>query len=155
MLLQRLCDYADQRLSLPPSNYQEQPIRYVIDLDRDGRFLSIIDTADPTVPAQRRGKRRLAPALVRTSGVRAKLLADKASYALGYVPPGAGATRAPQEHEAFLALLRACAAATDAQGVKVVLQFLQDAGPADITLPEDFDGAATVTFRVETEFPMD
>ncbi len=48
MLLQRLKEYADQRMSLAPRLYTEAPVRYVIDLDAQGRLLNPepIDTAD-------------------------------------------------------------------------------------------------------------
>ncbi len=155
MFLQQLCAYADRQLSLPPPNYQEQSIRYVIDLANDGRFLGIIDTSDPSVPKLRRGQRRLAPALVRTSGVRAKLLADKASYALGFVPPGEAPKREGAEHAAFLELVCACATKTQDQTVDMVARFLEETGLGAIALPADFDPGATITFRVNGEFPID
>ncbi len=155
MLLQHLCTYADRQLPLPPPSYQEQPIRYVIDLTGDGRFLGMIDTSDPSAPKLRRGQRRLAPALVRTSGVRAKLLADKASYALGFVPPGESPKREGQEHEAFVALVAACAAATSDLAVSAVARFLEALGAASVPLPADFDPGGTITFRVDGVFPID
>ena len=155
MFLQQLCAYADRRLPLAPPNYQDQPIRYVIDLADDGRFLGLIDTSEPAVPKLRRGQRRLAPALVRTSGVRAKLLADKASYALGYVAPGEAPKREDAEHDAFLTLIRACAEATRDEAVETVARFLEDVEIGAMDLPADFDPGATITFRVGGAFPID
>lgn len=155
MLLQQLCAYADRQLSLPPPSYQEQSIRYVIDLDKDGRFRGIVDTSDAAVPRLRRGQRRLAPALVRTSGVRAKLLADKASYALGFVPFGDVPRREQAEHDAFRELVNTCAATTRDPGVGAVTRFLEESGLSAIALPTDFDPEATMTFRVDNEFPID
>jgi CRISPR-associated protein Csd1 len=154
-MLQELCVYADRQLALPPPNYQEQPIRYVIELSGEGQSLGIIDTSDAANPRLRRGQRRMAPALVRTSGVRAKLLADKASYALGFVPPGQPPKREAAEHQAFVDLVRACAVATGDATVATVLRFLEDAGPATVDLPSDFEPEATITFRVDGVFPVD
>lgn len=155
MFLQQLCAFADRRADLPPPNYQEQPVRYVIDLNEQGQFRGIADTSDRGVRALQRGTRRLAPSLVRTSGVRAKLLADKASYALGFVPPGEKAKREAAEHGAFQELVRQCAAATNDPGVLAVQHFLESSGLSDLDLPNDFDPGANVTFRVNGSFPMD
>ncbi len=47
MLLQKLVEYAEQRMKLPPVLYNEAPVRYVIDLDGQGRLASStpVDTA--------------------------------------------------------------------------------------------------------------
>ena len=155
MLLERLREYADHRLALPPPNYQEQAIRYVIDLDDNGRFLGMIDTADPTITDMRRGMRRLAPAFVRTSGIRPKLLVDKGSYVLGYVPPGATPKREAREHAAFAALTNASADATNEPAVRAIARFLSGLGLPEAALPPDFDGGSTITFRVDGIFPID
>ena len=57
MLLQRLKDYANERLDLPPTLYVETPVRYIIDLDLQGRLLSPrpIDTANAASRTERRG----------------------------------------------------------------------------------------------------
>ena len=50
MLLQRLKEFAEsERFVLPPRLYSRRPIRYLIDLDSNGRLLSDfpIDTSDP------------------------------------------------------------------------------------------------------------
>jgi CRISPR-associated protein Csd1 len=155
MLLERLREYADRRLALPPPNYQEQAIRYIIDLDRDGHFLGMIDTADPAIAEVRRGVRRLAPAFVRTSGIRPKLLVDKGSYVLGYVPSGATPKREAQEHAAFIALTNASADATNEPAVRAIAQFLSGGGLSEVAMPHDFDGGASITFRVDGVFPID
>src|SRR6266508_4405098 len=87
MLLQRLTEYADRLPGLPPPLYAETPIRYIIELDGAGRLLSPspTDTADPTSPRTRRGTRRKAPEVQRSSAIRPLLLADKADYVLGHV----------------------------------------------------------------------
>ena len=56
MLLQELRAYTD-RLTLPPALYAEAPVRYIIDLDAEGCYLGMIDTADPDTREMRRGRR--------------------------------------------------------------------------------------------------
>ena len=56
--------------------------------------------------------------------------------------------RVVRQHEAFVALVQACADATGEVTVRAVLTFLQRALPTPDTLPADFDPAATLTFRV-------
>ena len=87
MLLQRLKEYADERMELPPTLYTAVPVRYLIEIDLDGRLLNPapVDTADPSSPTTRRGTRRFAPQIQRSSGIKPLLLADKADYVLGYV----------------------------------------------------------------------
>ncbi len=84
MLLQRLREYSE-RLDLPPSLYNEAPVRYILELDAAGRLLNPepVDTADPSSPRTKRGQRRLVPQVQRSSGVKPLLLADNAEYTLG------------------------------------------------------------------------
>ncbi len=156
MLLQRLNDYAEHRLQLPPAMYQERPIRYLIDLDQDGRMLGPpVDTADPATRATRRGVRRLAPHVKRSSAVKPKLLADTGVYALGIPTADTRPDRLRQQHDAFVTLVDACAQATAAPEVEAVASFLADLDPAGLPLPADFDPKADLTFRVEGVFPID
>ncbi|MBI4321535.1 MAG: type I-C CRISPR-associated protein Cas8c/Csd1 [Chloroflexi bacterium] len=85
MLLQKLREYASERLALPPALYDASPVRYVIELDADGRLLNPepTDTADPATPQTRRGQRRLVPQIQRTSGIKPLLLVGNAEYTLG------------------------------------------------------------------------
>src|SRR3990172_12296948 len=109
MLLQRLRE-CSERLDLPPTLYGEAPVRYIIELDGDGRLLNRqpIDTADPSSPRTKRGQRRMVPQIQRSSGVKSFLLADKADYSLGYVGQDAKADRVASCHTAFLDVLSRC-----------------------------------------------
>ena len=50
MLLKKLAEYSE-RLELRPSLYSEGPVRYWVNLDRDGRYLPpFSDSADPSSP---------------------------------------------------------------------------------------------------------
>ncbi|MCA9876753.1 MAG: type I-C CRISPR-associated protein Cas8c/Csd1 [Thermomicrobiales bacterium] len=155
MLLQRLCEYAERQLALPPQGYQEQPIRYVLRLNAAGQFPELADTSDPATPRQKRGTSRLAPALNRTSGVSAKLLADKSSYALGPAPGSEPTRRQLAEHAAFVELVGACARATGNPDVAVIHEFLTRGGPATVPLPADFAPGEQIIYCVEGRFPTD
>src|SRR5581483_9868032 len=90
MLLQRLREYADQRLELPPTLYSLSPVRYVIELDLDGRPTNPVptDTADPSSPAPRRGQRRAMPRVERSPGGTPLLRADNAEFVCGLAREG-------------------------------------------------------------------
>lgn len=154
MLLQRLLEYS-KRLDLPPTLYAESPVRYIIELDANGRFLGLTDTADPSSPRTKRGQRRLVPQVQRSSGVKALLLADKADYVLGYVGDDAKPDRVGQSHEAFMSLLDRCTERTGEGCVKAVMRFLSDDPLRQLSLGDDFDPGGFITFRVDGVFPVD
>lgn len=157
MLLQRLKEYADERMQMPPVLYSEAPVRYIVELDMQGTLLSRrpTDTADPGNPKTKRGQRRLVPQVQRTVGVKPLLLADKADYTLGVGGAGARPERVAECHAAYMALLARCAEQTQAPEVWAVLRFLQETPTEQLELPEDFDPGALITFRVEDTFVVD
>lgn len=157
MLLQKLKEYADKRLKLPPRLYSETPIRYIVELDSTGRLLNPqpTDTADPSSPRTRRGQGRLAPQVQRTSRVKPLLLADNAEYTLGLVRGGSDPKRAAECHQAYLDLVGRCADMTQEPAVKAVRRFLDSDPLAQLRLPDDFDPGAKITFRVDGVFPID
>ena len=67
MLLQKLNEYAD-RLDLPPRLYRNASLRYIIELDGEGKFVSFTDTAG-TDRVTKRGVPHAVPEIVKTSGV--------------------------------------------------------------------------------------
>ncbi|MDO8615301.1 MAG: type I-C CRISPR-associated protein Cas8c/Csd1 [Dehalococcoidia bacterium] len=156
MLLQRLREYSD-RLDLPPTLYNEAPVRYVIELDAGGRLLNPqpTDTADPSSPRTKRGQRRLVPQVQRASGIKSLLLADKADYALGYAGENGKPERVAACHAAFLDLLGGCASQTGEPVVGAVQRFLSSGPLNRLDLGDTFDPGATVTFRVDGVFPID
>lgn len=148
MLLQKLVDYS-HRLNLPPTLYSELAVHYIIELNNEGKFLGLIDRSEPSSPRSRRGLPMMVPEIRRTSGVRALLLCDKADYVLCY-EDSAGLRQA-----AFLDLLRRCAAVTEEPAVAAVLRFLESSPLDSLTLPNDFQPADRITFRVEGVYPVD
>ncbi len=154
-MLPRLSEYADRLTDIAPVGYLETPIRYVVDLDREGRFLGITDQAQGTSARERRGKQILAPTVVRTVGVKAKLLADIGEYALGIARDPAKQARVDRAHGAFAELVRECADATGEPTVAAVRSFLDAGVVIGDQLPADFDPGAVVTFRVDGVLPID
>jgi len=157
MFLRCLVEYS-YRIGLPPRLYNEASVRYLVDLNLNADLLnpSLIDTANPSVPRERRGVRRLVPQVQRAAGVKPLLLADKADYVLGFAAPDANATRVAQCNQAFLALLSRCAERTGEPSVVAVESFLRNAPLGKLQLPADFDPGATISFRVDgLSFPVD
>lgn len=152
MLLQRLKEYADERMDMPPMLYVERPIRYLIELDSAGRLLSPtpIDTADPSAPATKRGQRILAPQVQRAVGIKPLLLADNGEYTLGLAKSEASRPdRVIAVHQAYLALVDRCADATNDPAVRAVQTFLHGDPLAQLRRPDDFDPSADITFAVD------
>lgn len=90
MLLQRLNDYefrlekeATERGTVVPSDYTQQTISWIIDLDMKGRLVGIVPTTSEGSKKER-GKKFLVPYLRRSGNkVKPQLLADKAEFVLG------------------------------------------------------------------------
>ena len=155
MLLQRLIEHAD-RLALAPAMYLRTPIRWLVDLDRRGRFLEWVPMEGSSWRHDR-GQEWLAPHVLRTVKIKAKLLADRAEYALG-IPRRADQTapsKATARHAAFLRTVAHCAQVTREPTVQAVLTFLTQADPAHLSLPDGFEATHNVTFRVAGVLPID
>lgn len=156
MLLRRLKEYADQRLKLPPTLYNETPVRYIIELDSTGRGNpTLTDTADPASPRTKRGTRRPMPQINRSVGITPLLLADNAEYTLGLPRETSKSERVAACRRAYLTLLERCAAATREPAIEVIQRFLSDDPAAHLELPSEFDRGATITFRIDDVFPTD
>lgn len=161
MLLQKLKEYADERLELPPTLYTSTPVRYIIDLDIDGSLRSAVptDTAVPKDRALARGARRLAPEVVRSAGIKPLLLADTAEYTLGLTRDDGKPARVAAQHDAYMALLARCVAATGEATVAAVDRFLHDEPLTKLRLPDGYDAGGKITFAVwegaRHTFPID
>lgn len=157
MLLQRLKQYAEERMSLPPQLYDEAVIRYIIELDSTGRLLNPepLDTADPSNRRTRRGQRFLMPQLQRSSGIQPLLFASNAEYTFGLGREKSKPARVAACHEAYLDLVGRCTAATGEPAIKAVRTFLHSDPVSRLELGEDFDRGAAITFRVDGAFPTE
>ena len=157
MILKRLCEAA-QRFDFPPAGYAQGPIKWMIDLDADGKLLGFTKMAE-TDRATDRGRRMYHPTtpVQRTSGVEAQLLADKTDYVLGFVPDDVSertADRIGECHEAFLELLEACGEDTGDRAIGAVITYLRD-NLEEADFPEDLERGDTLTFRVDGEILVD
>jgi len=153
MLLEKLSQYAD-RLDLPPLMYQRTPIRWLIDLDTEGKLIGFVQTTSERRGKNDRGKEYEAPHIGRSSGVKAKLLADNGEYVLGLARDKAKQNRIKECHQTFLDQVRACADATEEESVKAVLRFLEKMDLDTLPLPDDFNPAHNLTFRVKGVLPI-
>ena len=153
MLLQKLNEYAD-RLDLPPRLYTNAPVRYIIELDGDGKFVEMVDTAG-TDKATKRGVPHLVPQIVRANKITPFLLADKADYVLGFVGEERKSKRVADCHEAFLDLLDRCVAADGDPRAAAVAKFLRADPIGQLGLSETFAPSATITFRIDDQFVVD
>jgi CRISPR-associated protein Csd1 len=85
------------------------------------------------------------------------LLVDNAAYVLG-IPKGEAekdAARARACQTAFRELVADCAQRSGDNAVAAVLRFLDGPGAAQLSLGEDFDASANLSFRVEGELPFE
>lgn len=153
MLLQKLGEYSG-RIELAPPMYQRTAIRWLIELDKKGKYLGFVSTVGEGGKKDR-GKTFFAPHIGRSSGVRAKLLADNGEYVLGVPREKAKRKRVRECHRAFVKEVKACADSTAEASVLAVLSFLEQMHPDTLKLPEKFSPADTLTFRVEGVLPID
>jgi CRISPR-associated protein Csd1 len=157
-MLRQLVEY-EQRHDTTPTLYTERPVRYVIELDVSGRLRTSVplDLADPSERTMRSGRRLLVPSVQRAVAIKPILLADKADYTLGTTGSSMGETtgRVEQAHAAYVALVRAAAAATARAEVQAVLDFLTGDAVAGLQIPGDFDAGSTICFSVDGTNPVD
>ena len=152
MLLEKLSQYAD-RLDLAPSMYIKTSIRWIIDLDHEGNFIGFVKTSG-TEKKNDRGKEFFVPHLGRSSGVRAKLLADNAEYVLGIAREKSKPERVAQCFDAFLQQIRDCFNATNESSIKAVQHYLESLDRKTLALPDDFGPGDICTFRVADTMPI-
>lgn len=156
MLLQRLVEYADrleEQDELTPPLYKKKWVRYVIELDENGRLLNPhpIDLA-AAEGGQKRGQQRSVPHIVRAAGVKPLFLADHAEYTFGLARETSRPERVKQCHAAYIELLEQCVTQTEAPVVSAVLTFLQSEPLDQLDLNEEFDRSGIIIFRVGDKF---
>jgi CRISPR-associated protein Csd1 len=157
VILAKLKEYADTQMDLPPAMYRAQPVRWYINLNANGELEGFTPLGG-TGKSDKRGLNVVVPDLIRTVGIKAKLLVDNGEYVLGVAKDGADAKKVVQRFESFKALVRACLEVTNEPSLNIVMTFLESWVP-DLErvkqLAPGFDSGDTVAFRIADEVPSD
>ena len=162
MILERLIEYNNRERETKdlPALYAEKPVRYIINLNADGKYLGVLDTSDPSDRQTRRGVRRVMPQVQRTSGVKPLLFADKSDYTFGYETDESKVARARKCNLAYVGLVERCVERTKSPEAKAVMSFLRNNPVGTVMADKSIDIASwdtdgIITFRVEDRFVTD
>jgi len=154
VLLRRLVEYSE-KIEMPPVMYAKTPVKWLIDLAPDGRFLGFVQQSGGRKKNDR-GKILDAPDVGRrTVGIKPKLLCDNGAYVLGRVPEGKKIGRVEDQHASFIELTCKCADELGLQELNAVVQFLKNLPDSIPELPGDFDPGHNITFRIQDQLLID
>ena len=173
MLLNKLKEYADERMTPLPPLYEMTPVAWIVALGSDGRPLSSqpISRIDPSDPRGKRGLDMASPEIQRTSGIKPFLFADYGMYTFGRTQytdlDEAEKQRLAQDepdayrkmierqehstkvHEAYRKMLDRCAAQTNEPAVLAVQRFYEHGGVDLLDLGDQWDYRLKVAFKVQ------
>jgi len=132
MILERLLDFHDATDDIVAASLKEQPVRWLLELDEDGRFLSLTESG-----ATKKDWTELATPYAKRSGSKPLpyLFVDKPDYVLGHVAQADKLTQAAKvqeqakaddRHSDYLMLARDCAESVDDPATTAFLHFLND-----------------------------
>ncbi len=152
MILQKLIDYS-RTLDMPPAMYGLVPVKYVINLNLNGNYIST-DILDGGRKSNDRGKELLAPTIVRSSGINPKLLVDNGEYLLGITRENSNAERVKNCHNQFIQLINDCAKKTKNTALESILKFYTTVDYQSLRIADNFDPSMNITFRVNGDFPF-
>ncbi len=153
MLLQELRRLAAElEEELPREGYARRRVRYLVQLDLNGRFLGLVDLAEsPKAPGKWGTQQEIPDAgSGRTSGIRPALLVDRPDYVFGLSASGKE-TRVTAARAAFLELVAECAQATELTEVGAVERYLRSGHIPDELEPD----GGLVSFAVGETRPAD
>jgi CRISPR-associated protein Csd1 len=146
MILSKLKDYAENRMSLPPTMYGETKVAWWISLTEAGDYEGIVCLKTKEA---KRGIPTIAPHIGRTVGVKPKLLADTGEYVLGIGRVTSKPERVVECHEQFKQLLQTCVDVTQESSVQAILRFLNsdelELVKAELLKHKDFDPSSLPT----------
>ncbi|BAU65302.1 hypothetical protein STA3757_26830 [Stanieria sp. NIES-3757] len=152
MILTKLYEYANNRMTLPPAMYGVNKIAWLIDLSPDGKFEGFVCLKSKEA---KWGTIMTTPHIGRTVAISPKLLADTGEYVLGIPKKTSKPERVKECHEQFKTLIQQCADETQESVVKTIATFLNSSEieKAKVQIPKDFDPGEVVTFRVGNAIP--
>lgn len=140
-----------------PFMYALQPVRWEVRLKADGTLRDVQPLSSGKTKGKDLGKPLPTPNLVRTVGIKPRLLMDNAEYALGLAKKE-GDKNTAKRHESFKALIDAAAEATREPSLEAVASFLSGLEPLafrEAHLPADFLPDSNVMFSVEGVNPLE
>ena len=141
-----------------PFMYAMQSVRWEVRLNADGSVRDVQPHTSGKTKGKDLGAPMAAPNLIRTVGIKPRLLMDNAEYVLG-IAKKEGDTKTIQRHEEFKTLVRKCADTLNEPSVKAVADFLDRMTTASfqadyLSAFPDFAPDTNVTFSVDSLFPM-
>lgn len=142
-----------------PFMYALQSVRWDVRLNAEGTVRDVQPLSSGKAKGKDLGKPLPAPNLVRTVGIKPRLLMDNAEYVLGLAKKE-NDKNTSRRHDAFKALVGACAEATQEPSVQAVARFLSRHDPATFRAEHlagfpDFAPDTNVMFSVDGVNPLD
>ncbi|MEW6421252.1 MAG: type I-C CRISPR-associated protein Cas8c/Csd1 [Deinococcota bacterium] len=142
-----------------PFMYALQNVRWEVRLNADGTVRDVQRRTSGKTKGKDLGKPLPAPNLVRTVGIKPRLLMDNAEYVLGLAKKENDKNTA-KRHGAFKALVQACAEATRQPSVQAVARFLSGHDPERFRAEHladfpDFAPDTNVMFTVDGVNPLE
>jgi CRISPR-associated protein Csd1 len=130
-----------------PSMYGKVKIRWMIPINADGTPKGNFEDLKGATKGELRGKEYVMPDMVRSSGIKPKLLADNGEYVLGLQKAGADPKKVAERHRQYKELIHLCAVKTQDPAVIAIDRFLATWKPEDFN-QTDLDPADNFTFQV-------
>lgn len=130
MILERLLDFHDATDEIVPASLKQQPVRWLLELDEEGRFLALTESG----VTKKEWTELVTPYTRRTVAVVPYLFVDKPDYVLGHLAETGKLTQAKREseqekaadrHTAYVELVQACADAVDHPAITAFVRFLE------------------------------
>jgi CRISPR-associated protein Csd1 len=130
-----------------PSMYGKVKIRWMIPINADGTLKGNFEDLKGATKGELRGKEYVMPDMVRSSGIKPKLLADNGEYVLGLQKAGADPKKVAERHRQYKDLVHLCAVKTQDPAVMAIDHFLATWKPEEFN-QADLDPADNFTFQV-------
>ena len=142
-----------------PFMYALQNVRWEVRLHADGTVQDVLPLSSGKTKGKDLGKPTPAPNLVRTVGIKPRLLMDNAEYALGLAKKE-GDKKAVGRHESFKALIGVCAEETAEPSVQTIAKYLsshdsQHFKDTQLAAFPDFTPDTNVMFSVDGVNPLE